>query len=252
MIYSLQMNGLGLLSGPKCNIKGSSAENTCILRFSHASISNRMFYFDLHCHSIASDDSRASVEQYLKWIKRLREKGSKIDGIVLTEHRQFDFSVDYSELSDNYQTVVLKGAELDTKHGHFLVYGVSKEMTEIIDFSDVNIDSFVLMEIAKQTGAIAIPAHPGRSGIGLSEWMKQGIQFPTTDTVERLNGGNRPEEAEIAQDLALKMDYRGTGGSDAHFVSAIAKCMTAFENEILKISIFPCPSRLLLVCISTL
>ena len=41
-----------------------------------------MFYFDLHCHSIASDDSRASVEQYLKWIKSLRKKGSKIDGIV--------------------------------------------------------------------------------------------------------------------------------------------------------------------------
>lgn len=192
-----------------------------------------MFYFDLHCHSTASDDSRASVEQYLKWIKRLREKGSKIDGIVLTEHRQFDFSIDYSKLSDDYKIVVLKGAELDTRHGHFLVYGVNKKMTEVIDFSDVNIDSFSLMKVAQQTGAIAIPAHPGRSGIGLSEWMRRGIEFPDINTVERLNGGNRPEEAEAAQELALKMGYRGTGGSDAHFVSAIAKCMTAFENEIL-------------------
>ena len=64
-----------------------------------------MFYFDLHCHSIASDDSRASVEQYLKWIKSLRKKGSKIDGIVLTEHRQFNFSTDYRQLSQDYEAV---------------------------------------------------------------------------------------------------------------------------------------------------
>ena len=51
--------------------------------------------------------------------------------------------------------------------------------------------------------------------------------------VERLNRGNSPEEASIAEELTIKMNYKGTGGSDAHFVSAIAKCMTAFENEIL-------------------
>jgi len=192
-----------------------------------------MFYFDLHCHSIASDDSRASVEQYLKWIKSLRKKGSKIDGIVLTEHRQFDFSADYRQLSQEYEIAVLKGAELDTKHGHFLIYGVSKKLTDEIDFSDVDMDPFFLMEVARQTGAIAVPAHPGRSGIGLSEWMDQGIEFPMVDIVERLNGGNRPEEASIAEEMSTKMNYKGTGGSDAHFVSAIAKCMTAFENEIL-------------------
>ncbi len=192
-----------------------------------------MFYFDLHCHSIASDDSRASVEQYLKWIKSLRKKGSKIDGIVLTEHRQFNFSTDYRQLSQDYEVTVLKGAELDTKHGHFLVYGVSKQLTDEIDFSDVDIDPFFLMEVANQTGAIAVPAHPGRSGIGLSAWMDRGIEFPMVGIVERLNGGNRPEEASIAEELSIKMNYKGTGGSDAHFVSAIAKCMTAFENEIL-------------------
>ena len=36
--------------------------------------------FDLHTHSTLSDDSRASVEQYIKWITVLRRKGYNIDG----------------------------------------------------------------------------------------------------------------------------------------------------------------------------
>ena len=40
---------------------------------------------DLHTHSVASDDSRATVEQYIKWANVLRKKGKSIDGFVLTE-----------------------------------------------------------------------------------------------------------------------------------------------------------------------
>ena len=65
-------------------------------------------YFDLHCHSVSSDDSRATVEQYLKWIQVLRKRGYTVDGIVLTEHRKFDFDKDYSQLADDYGVIVLK------------------------------------------------------------------------------------------------------------------------------------------------
>ena len=34
-----------------------------------------MMYLDLHSHSVSSDDSRATVEQYLKWIQVLRRRG---------------------------------------------------------------------------------------------------------------------------------------------------------------------------------
>ena len=47
-------------------------------------------FLDLHSHSVSSDDSRATVEQYLKWIHVLRKRGFQADGIVLTEHRKFD------------------------------------------------------------------------------------------------------------------------------------------------------------------
>ena len=191
-----------------------------------------MFYFDLHCHSVASDDSRATVEQYLKWISSLRKKGNKIDGIVLTEHRQFDFKADYKKIGEKYDITVLKGAELDTRYGHFLVYGVDEAIFSTLDFSDVNMDPFILMEACDSNGGIAIPAHPGRSGIGLSEWISKGVEFPMVDIVEHLNGGNRPEEAIKANELITENEYYGIGGSDAHFVSAICKCMTAFPSNI--------------------
>ena len=76
---------------------------------------------DLHSHSTSSDDSRASVEQYVKWVGVLRRKGYRIDGFVLTEHRKFDFDKDYSALASEYDVVILKGSELDTNYGHFLV-----------------------------------------------------------------------------------------------------------------------------------
>ena len=53
-------------------------------------------FVDMHCHSVSSDDARATVEQYLKWIQVLRKRGYQVDAIVLTEHRKFDFDADYA------------------------------------------------------------------------------------------------------------------------------------------------------------
>ena len=191
-----------------------------------------MHYYDLHSHSIASDDSRATVEQYLKWIGTLRKRGMKVDGIVLTEHRQFSLATDYAELSEQFGITVLRGAELDTKHGHFLVYGINEKLAREIDPTDVAMDPFRLMEVAEAHDAFAVPAHPGRSGIGLASWIADGIKFPQVNIVERLNAGNRPEEAAAAEQLAAEQGYSGIGGSDAHFVSAIARCLTAFDAPI--------------------
>ena len=60
---------------------------------------SELMFLDLHTHSVSSDDSRATVEQYVKWAGVLRRKGRRIDGFVLTEHRKFDFDADYSSLA---------------------------------------------------------------------------------------------------------------------------------------------------------
>ena len=191
-------------------------------------------YLDMHSHSVSSDDSRATVEQYAKWIQVLRKRGHTVDGIVLTEHRKFDFDKDYSDLASQFDVLILKGSELDTRYGHFLVYGVTETLTRAVDFSDVRMDSRELMKAARQHDAIALPAHPGRFGIGLTDYIAQGETFDGVTIVERLNGGSRPGENERADELCESRSLLGIGGSDAHLTSHIATCMTEFKAIIKK------------------
>ena len=188
-------------------------------------------YLDLHTHSVSSDDSRATVEQYVKWVGVLRRKGWKIDGFVLTEHRKFDFHKDYSALSRDNDVTILKGSELDTSHGHFLVYGVTEQLADRVDFSHVGLDALELILAAGACGAIAVPAHPGRFGVGLYEYY-DGSDLSAVRVVEHLNGSNRPGEQERAEELIKRHGYLRTGGSDAHLVSAIGTCMTQFDDAV--------------------
>lgn len=89
---------------------------------------------DLHNHSIKSDDGRAKVENYCKWI---RSKDIPIDGFALTEHRQFD-PTDYSALAKKYGLVILEGSEVETEYGHVLVYGVTEGLKKEFDFTLTN------------------------------------------------------------------------------------------------------------------
>ncbi len=189
-------------------------------------------FIDMHSHSVSSDDSRATVEQYLKWVQVLRKRGYTLDAIVLTEHRKFDKDADYSSLAQEYGVLVLKGSELDTRHGHFLVYGVNEGLLKAVDFSDVTMDSLQLIREAGECGAIAVPAHPGRPGIGLCEFIGDGVRFSGIHIVEALNGGSRKGENERAVRLAQEQGYKGIGGSDAHLVSSIGSCLTLFKTSI--------------------
>ena len=189
-------------------------------------------FLDLHSHSVSSDDSRATVEQYVKWIQVLRKRGHTVDGIVLTEHRKFDFDLDYSQLAREYSLLILKGSELDTRFGHFLVYGVTPALAKDVDFADVRMDARELMKAARHHGAISFPAHPGRFRIGLVDYMAQGETFPGLNIAERLNGGSRAGENERAAELCDTQGYLGTAGSDAHLASHIASCLTQFPGPI--------------------
>ena len=189
-------------------------------------------FLDLHSHSTSSDDSRATVEQFVKWAGVIRRKGFRIDGFVLTEHRKFDFDKDYSQLARDNDLLILRGSELDTNCGHFLVYGVTEELASRVNFADVSMDASTLVYTALECGGIAVPAHPGRFGIGFCEFVDNGDDFSAISVVEHLNGSNRPGEQERAEELIARMGYRTIGGSDAHSVSAIGACMTSFDNPV--------------------
>ncbi len=200
---------------------------------SEARSAARPFYLDLHTHSTdASDDAGGTVEGYLKWIVARRKRGFHIDGFVLTEHRQFDPSVEYDALAEQYETVVLRGAELETEVGHVLVYGVTAEFAGRFDFSSVWLPAAEIFRAARETGGFAVAAHAGRPKIGIAEHVEAGHALDHVETVEALNGGSSDEENAAAHRLAETHGLGRVGGSDAHFVSAIGRCLTAFRRPL--------------------
>ena len=186
---------------------------------------------DLHAHTDASDDSRAPIEGYLKWLQKKRDV-VPVDGIVLTEHRQWNPDLDYRDLEDRYEMTILRGAEVETDYGHILLYGVTEEMTRRFDFSDVRLDAQEVITEVERMGGIAAPCHPGRPTIGLCEHYETKAVLEGVRAVEALNGGSRRGENERVEQLMSDRGYKGFGGSDAHLVSLIGICATEFEADI--------------------
>ena len=186
---------------------------------------------DLHLHSELSDDSRAPVEAYLKLLARKRDERS-LDGIVLTEHRQFDLARDYRALEDTYGFRILTAAEVETDYGHVLVYGVNADILARFDFTDVRLPAQELITEVARLGGIALPCHPGRPNVGLCAHYEAKPPLDGVVAVEALNGGSRRGEDERVQELIARHGYAAFGGSDSHLVSFVGLCATEFETDI--------------------
>jgi predicted metal-dependent phosphoesterase TrpH len=184
---------------------------------------------DLHTHSIKSDDGRAKVENYCKWI---RKKELDLDGFVLTEHRQFDAESDYTALGDQYDLVILKASEVETDYGHVLLFGVNEALVREFDFARVDNPLPMVLEAAERHGAFAAPCHPGRKNVGLFAHYETKGSVPEVHTVEILNGGSIPGEDERSVEQARRHGYRGFGGSDSHIVSRIGYRATRFAADL--------------------
>lgn len=185
--------------------------------------------FDLHTHSIKSDDGRAKVENYCQWI---RMKNVPIDGFVLTEHRQFDFESDYSELAKKFDVCILKGAEVETEYGHVLVFGVTPALVDSFDFASIDLPLAQVLELCDKHHAVAVPCHPGRKRVGMFAHIDELGVPEGVRIVEIYNGGSRGDEDDIAQTMAAKLEYLGIGGSDSHIVSHVGRCATKFPGKI--------------------
>ena len=101
---------------------------------------------------------------------------------------------------------MLKGSELDTDCGHFLVFGVNKLLLNEVDFSDIKMSGVELARIAKDSGAIAIPAHPGRYGVGLVNYLDDGLDLSNITIVEALNGSARAGENEKSAEISINLN----------------------------------------------
>jgi len=186
---------------------------------------------DLHLHSEASDDSRAPVEAYLKLLQRKREE-RPLDGIVLTEHRQFDLNRDFRALEDQYGYLILNAAEVETDYGHVLVYGVNRDILARFDFANVRLPAQEVISEVWRMGGVALPCHPGRPNVGLCAHYGGKPELEGVVAVEALNGGSKKGEDARVQELMTTHGYAGFGGSDSHLVSFGGICATEFDRPV--------------------
>jgi predicted metal-dependent phosphoesterase TrpH len=186
---------------------------------------------DLHLHSELSDDSRAPVEAYLKLLQRKRAE-RPLDGIVLTEHRQFDLHRDLRELEDRYGLLILNAAEVETDYGHVLVYGVNADILARFDFADVRLPAQEVIGEVYRLGGVALPCHPGRPNVGLCAHYESKGPLDGVIAVEALNGGSKKGEDARVQELMRQYGYAGFGGSDSHLVSFVGIVATEFDADI--------------------
>ena len=186
---------------------------------------------DLHLHSELSDDSRAPVEAYLKLLQRKRAE-RPLDGIVLTEHRQFDLERDLRELEDRYGLLILNAAEVETDYGHVLVYGVNADILARFDFADVRLSAQDVISEVYRLGGVALPCHPGRPNVGLCAHYESKGPLDGVIAVEALNGGSKKGEDARVQELMRQYGYAGFGGSDSHLVSFVGIVATEFDADI--------------------
>jgi predicted metal-dependent phosphoesterase TrpH len=186
---------------------------------------------DLHLHSDRSDDSRAPVEAYLKLLQRKRDE-RPLDGIVLTEHRQFDTRRDFRDLEDRYGFLILNAAEIETDYGHVLVYGVNDDILARFDFTDVRLPAQEVITEIQRLGGVALPCHPGRPTVGMCAHYEARGPLEGVIAVEVLNGGSKRGEDDRVRDLMRQYGYAGFGGSDSHLVSFVGICATEFDGEI--------------------
>jgi acyl dehydratase/predicted metal-dependent phosphoesterase TrpH len=188
-------------------------------------------YFDLHVHSTdGSDDAGGTVEGYCKWVEARRKNGYHVDGFVLTEHRCYLDDADYTAFTEQYNVTILRGIEVETDVGHVLVYGVNADFLGRFDLSDIALPYAEVFQTAEETGGIAVGAHAGRPRIGLVEHVgERGVSLDAVGIIEALNGGSSDYENGRSFDLAEQHALLTVGGSDAHFVSALGRCLTEFD-----------------------
>src|SRR5262249_30000185 len=171
------------------------------------------------------------VEAYLKILQRKRAE-RPLDGIVLTEHRQFDPTRDFRDLEDRYGFLILNAAEVETDYGHVLVYGVNPDILARFDFANVRLPAQELVTEVYGLGGVALPCHPGRPNVGLCAHYASKPALEGVVAVEALNGGSKKgEDARVAA-LMAEHGYAGFGGSDSHLVSFVGICATEFERPV--------------------
>lgn len=151
-----------------------------------------------------------------------------IKAAAITDHDTLKGYYKTRELASAYQDIlIIPGVEVRVTEGDLIILGILE-----LPPKPWTVESVV--DFAKESGGLAIVAHPYRV-YGLGDLaMRYGF-----DAVEVLNGLSSPQLNKLAEGLAKTMNLPGVAGSDAHKVDELWTAYTEVQasfnvDEILK------------------
>ena len=189
---------------------------------------NSMTIADLHIHTTYSPDS---VIDPVKLYEKARRLG--LDIICITDHSVFEESIGIESIQGlGQKPIVIKGVELATDAGEFLIFGLRNNFWKktIKGFRVLPSAKMILEEVENFNG-VAIWAHPFRSYC-LEHYGDDLKRFSQVKIIEALNGNNSEQENKMALNYAEQNTYQMVGGSDAHSLNGVGKCLTLFKDKI--------------------
>ena len=179
---------------------------------------------DLHIHTNIS--SRCSSVMPDELVERSRELG--LDAVCVTEHATYRGAQVNYEYAKERDFLVFRGMEVYTELGDMLVIGWEANIRYyLFPFEDLK------REVEERDGII-IPAHPCRGEADARHRSKDEIEKELLDSIcaiETRNGAMTRKSNDQAERLRKKHKLFGTGGSDAHHIDHIGRCLTVFEEE---------------------
>lgn len=175
---------------------------------------------DTHIHeSKYSFDSKMTLDEVVKTAKE-----RNLDGICITNHDNNHLRKDIGDSAIIDGLLVIVGAEILTKQGDILVYGLD-------DVPDYQIESGILAEMAKRAGGVTASAHPFRdNNRGLREHIREINKNLTA--VEAFNGSTKVHHNLHAYAIAEECGKGSMGASDAHVTEQIGCYATEFHSSI--------------------
>jgi predicted metal-dependent phosphoesterase TrpH len=181
-----------------------------------------MAKFDHHLHT--SRHSPDSIISPLVLIERARVAG--LDGVVITEH---DYQWEADELTDLAARAdglkVFAGAEVSTREGHFLVYGLPD-----LDLVPCGVALAKLLKVVKQHDAVIVAAHPFRWNQDFAALV--ATHGPAFDALELVSNNVTPETRQKTAELLRRHPMGATGSSDGHEPDAVGCYYTEFPSAI--------------------
>jgi predicted metal-dependent phosphoesterase TrpH len=156
-----------------------------------------------------------------------------LDGLVITEHDYQWESDELAELADRAAPLrVFSGAEISTREGHFLVYGLPA-----LDEVPPGIALAELLKVVRRNRAAIVAAHPFRWDQPFDTFVAE--HGPAFDALEMVsNNITKETRSKTEAVLHANPSMGATGSSDAHELHVVGCYFTEFADPIVKISDF--------------